>query len=33
MKLWIRKRDIISATIGSTVAVIIWIVLLGPTFH
>jgi hypothetical protein len=28
-----RKRDIISAAIGSVVAVIIWIVLLGPTFH
>ena len=35
MRLWIkgRKRDIISATIGSIVAVIIWIVLLEPTFH
>ena len=31
MRLWIkgRKRD----TIGSIVAVIIWIVLLGSTFH
>jgi hypothetical protein len=35
MKRWIkgRKRDIIIAGIGSIVAVIIWIVLLGPTFH
>jgi hypothetical protein len=33
MKLWIRKRDIISIGIGSIVAVVIWVVLLGPTFH
>jgi hypothetical protein len=33
MRLWIkgRKRDIISATIGSIVAVVIWVVLIGPT--
>jgi hypothetical protein len=35
MRLWIkgRKRDIISVGIGSIVAVVIWLVLLGPTFH